>query len=194
MREVRMKTNPCVVHASIACALVVLLPTCSGGSRSAPATASVEPQQQLTQGELKLIFGPQPDDTIVVHTDGSFEVVHPQQTSMRACGGVCPRRVDRFTVTGDKILQGSRELLSRAADGNVDMWGLGQVTIDHDGVLVQSGQRRAVDASGQLPHVDGEPDVRIVGAATPELRRRAMLVLVFINLATVAAAFDQASH
>jgi hypothetical protein len=188
-----MKTNQCVVHASIACVIVGLLPTCSGGGTSAPATSYVQ-SPQLTRGELKLIFGPQPNDTIVVHTDGSFEIVVPQQTSMRACGGVCPRRIERFTVTGEKILQGSRELLSRAANGNVDMWGLGQATIDHDGVLIQSGQQRAVDANGRLPHVDGEPDVTIVGAATPELRRRAMLVFVFVSLEIVAAAFDEASH
>jgi hypothetical protein len=147
-------------------------------------------------GELKLIFGPQPDDTILVHTDGSFEVVLPQRTSMRGCGGICPRRVEQFIVAEDKILQGSRELLSRAANGNVNMWGLGQVAIDDDGVLIQSGHRRVIDASGRLPHVDGEPepDVTIVGATTPELRRRAMLVLVFVSLATSAAAIDQGSH
>ncbi len=193
MREA-MRTTQFVVQASIACVIVAVLPTCSGGGTSAAATVNGQPLQPLAEGELKLIFGPKPDDTILVHIDGSFEVVHPEHASMRACGGDCSRRVERFTVTGDKIVQGSRELLSRAANGNVDMWGLGQITIDHDGVLIQSGQRRAVDPSGRLPHADGQPDVTIVGATTPELRRRAMLVLVFVNLATAASALDQASH
>jgi hypothetical protein len=175
------------VPAWTAWVILALLPTCSGGGK--PATAT-----ELTTGELKLILGPQPDDTILVRTDGSFEVVFPQHTSMRGCGGVCPRRVERFTVTGDKIMQGSRELLSRAVHGKVDMWGLGELTIDNDGVVTQSGQRRILDASGRLPHVDGQPDVMVIGAATPELRRRAMLVLVFVDLTLTAAAVNLTSH
>jgi len=196
-----------VNRAAIACALV--LAACGGSNKSgttvgggtvtrpaAPtATATAAPATPaVADGELKLILGPNPDDTITVQPDGDFDIVIGARTSMRACDGECPRRVESFAIRGETVVQGKRELLTRAADGTVDFGGMGRVTIDEDGAFVQDGQRHAIDANGRIAGGGGQPDVMVVGATTPALRRRAILVLAFVSLLVATSAIDEASH
>lgn len=167
----------------------LLLFACDAGTTPASPPPPVRPI-----GELTMTFGSSPDDTLVVHPDGSFAIVIPEfKDHLASCAtgpdGICPRHVDACTVTGDSIAHCPQVELKKAADGTVDVLRLLDVTIASDGAVVYDHARFVIAASGlvlpelaqHLPTVFLPPpfgDFKITGATTPELRRRAMLVML----------------